>query len=102
MQEHLKTAQSIATSLRGTQLYQLSQTLVSETQTALLVQARTTNAQMKARAQQIITENQTSFAQLVVLAQQNKQPIRCAFRPSKCRRCCRSRGQPAQKPMHRR
>jgi predicted outer membrane protein len=75
LQEHLQTAQSIATSLRGTQLYQLCQTLVSETQVAQLVQARTTNAQVKARAQQIITENQTCFVQLVQLATQRNQPI---------------------------
>jgi predicted outer membrane protein len=81
LQEHLQLAQSIDTSLQGSPLYQLGQSLTTEMQFAQLAQASSTNTQIRTLAQQILTEDQATYTQLVQLAQQENVTIPLVIRP---------------------
>jgi predicted outer membrane protein len=83
LQAHLQLAQSINTSVQATQLYQLSQNLVTEIQIAQFVQARTNDTQIKALAQQIITQNQSAYTQVVQLSQQTNVTIALTIEPAR-------------------
>jgi predicted outer membrane protein len=70
LQTHLQMAQSLAAGLKGSALYQLGQNLITELQLAQLAQVRSTDSQVKIRAQQIVSASQASYAQLIQLARQ--------------------------------
>lgn len=86
LQQHLQLAQSIDAGLQGTALYQLGQGLVAEFQYARLVQLLATDAQLKAFAQQVITQDQAAYTRFLPLAQQKNLVVPLSVPPGQVER----------------
>jgi predicted outer membrane protein len=75
LQAHLQTAQSLAAGLQGSALYQLGQNLLTELQLAQFAQVRSTDGQVRVRAQQIVDATRAGYAQLIDLAQRQNAAV---------------------------